>query len=187
MIRSLDKNHLISLGNEGTKGSEEDMNLYEAIHADPNVDYMTIHIWPKNWSWIDITKVPESVDAAIVNTNEYINDHWTIAKKLNKPLVIEEFGYPRDNHHYTLDDPTTARDTFYANIFEQVVASSKEHGQLAGCNFWTWGGFGRSTHEFWQPLDDYVGDPSQEEQGLNSVFDTDATINIIKEYTKQVK
>ena len=57
LIRSLDSNHLISIGNEGLMGSEGDMNLYEEIHADPNVDYLTIHIWPKNWSWIDITTV----------------------------------------------------------------------------------------------------------------------------------
>ncbi|MDR0834154.1 MAG: cellulase family glycosylhydrolase [Candidatus Symbiothrix sp.] len=186
LIRSLDQNHLISLGNEGTKGTEEDMTLYETIHQDTNVDYLTIHIWPKNWSWIDITKLTESVDTAIVLTNDYIQSHLAIAEKLNKPLVIEEFGYPRDNHNYTLDDPTTARDKFYSNIFQQVVQSAQENGQLAGCNFWTWGGFGRPTHEFWQPWDDYVGDPSQEEQGLNSVFDTDATIKRIKQYNKQI-
>jgi mannan endo-1,4-beta-mannosidase len=103
-----------------------------------------------------------------------------IAEKLNKPLVIEEFGYPRDNHEYTLNSPTAARDKYYANIFEQVLASSKEGGRLAGCNFWTWGGFGRPAHLYWQPWDDYLGDPSQEEQGLNSVFDTDATVKLIK-------
>jgi len=186
LIRSLDKNHLISLGNEGTMGSEYDMKLYEEIHADKNVDYMTIHIWPKNWSWIDITNIPGSLDSALVKTDRYISEHMEIAKKLNKPMVIEEFGFPRDNHKYTLDDPVTVRDKYYASVFSQVVTSSKEKGLLAGCNFWTWGGFGRPAHEFWKPWDDYVGDPSQEEQGLNSVFDTDSTIQIIKEYSKKI-
>ncbi len=187
LIRSLDSNHLVSIGNEGTKGSEEDMNLYEQIHADPNVDYMTIHIWPKNWSWIDIANIPGSVDTAIVTSNKYIDEHMAIAKKYNKAMVIEEFGFPRDNHKYSLDDPTTARDKYYANIFKQVVEASKNNSLLAGCNFWAWGGFGRPAHEFWQPWDDYVGDPSQEEQGLNSVFDTDSTIKVIKEYSDQLK
>ncbi len=187
LIRSLDPNHLISTGNEGLMGSEGDMKLYEDMHADPNVDYLTIHIWPKNWRWIDITKIKESVDTAIVKTNQYITDHIAIAKKLNKPITIEEFGFPRDNHKYTLDDPVTARDEYYSNIFKQVVASTKEKGNLAGCNFWAWGGFGRPAHEFWKPWDDYVGDPSQEEQGLNSVFDTDSTIKVIKNYADQLK
>ncbi|MDR1707757.1 MAG: cellulase family glycosylhydrolase [Prevotella sp.] len=187
LIRSLDPNHLISTGNEGLMGSEGDMKLFEDIHADPNVDYLTIHIWPKNWRWIDITKIEESVDTAIVKTNQYITDHLAIAKKLNKPITIEEFGFPRDNHKYTLDDPVTARDKYYTNIFTQVVASAKEKGNLAGCNFWAWGGFGRPVHEFWKPWDDYVGDPSQEEQGLNSVFDTDSTIKVISTYADQLK
>jgi len=187
LIRSLDTNHLISIGNEGTMGSEEDMQLFEDIHADPNVDYLTIHIWPKNWSWIDITKIRESVDTAIIRTNNYIDEHMVIAKKLNKPITIEEFGFPRDNHKYTLDDPVTARDKYYANIFSQVVEASKEKGNLAGCNFWAWGGFGRPAHEFWKPWDDYVGDPAQEEQGLNSVFDTDSTIGVIRKFAGQLE
>ncbi len=186
LIRSLDPNHLISLGNEGTKGCEEDMSLFEQINSDPNVDYLTIHIWPKNWSWIDPAQVVASVDTAIVETDKYIDNHLAIAKKLNKPIVIEEFGYPRDNHKYTLDDTTAARDTYYSNIFSKIISSKENNGLIAGCNFWTWGGFGRPAHTFWEPWDDYVGDPSQEEQGLNSVFDTDTTIKIIKSYTQKL-
>lgn len=185
-IRSLDPNHLISLGNEGTKGCEEDMSLFEQINSDTNVDYLTIHIWPKNWSWVDPTQVVASVDTAIAETDKYIDNHLAIAKKLNKPMVIEEFGYPRDNHKYTLDDTTAARDKYYSNIFSKIISSKENNGLIAGCNFWTWGGFGRPAHTFWEPWDDYVGDPSQEEQGLNSVFDTDTTIKIIKSYTQKL-
>lgn len=186
LIRSLDTNHLISIGNEGLMGSEGDMKMYEEIHADANVDYLTIHIWPKNWSWIDIKNIPQSVDSAIAKTNRYIALHTAVAQKLKKPITIEEFGYPRDNHKYTLDDPTTGRDKYYANIFTQVAEASGNGSVLAGCNFWAWGGFGRPAHEYWKPWDDYVGDPSQEEQGLNSVFDTDTTIKIIKTYTEKI-
>lgn len=186
LMKSLDPNHLISIGNEGTMGCEEDINLFEEIHTDPNVDYLTIHIWPKNWSWIDITKIPESVDIAIEKTNEYLDAHLAIAKKLNKAITIEEFGFPRDNHKYTLDDPVTARDRYYENIFAHIAKASEENGSLAGCNFWAWGGFGRPTHEFWKSGDDYLGDPAQEEQGLNSVFDTDSTIGLIKKYTNKL-
>lgn len=187
LIRSIDPNHLISIGNEGIMGSEGDMNLFEEINSDPNVDYITMHIWPKNWSWIDVENIPESVDAAIAKTNEYINEHLVIAKKLNKPVVIEEFGFPRDNHKYTLDDPVSARDKYYENIFTQVVVSSQDENLLAGCNFWAWGGLGRPIHEFWEPWDDYLGDPAQEEQGLNSVFDADSTVNLIADFAKQLK
>jgi mannan endo-1,4-beta-mannosidase len=187
LIRSLDTNHLITIGNEGTMGSEDDLEMYEKIHADPNVDYITIHIWPKNWSWINSTDVQGSVDVAIEKTNEYLNMHLEIAKKLNKPMTVEEFGFPRDHHLYTLDDSTTARDRYYENIFHQVLTASKTKGFLAGCNFWAWGGFGRPSHEYWKPWDDYVGDPSQEEQGLNSVFDVDSTIELINKFTNKLE
>lgn len=187
LMRSLDANHLISIGNEGFMGCEGDWNLVEEINSDPNVDYMTIHIWPKNWSWIDIKKIPESVEDATVKTNIYINRHLDIAKKLEKPLVIEEFGFPRDNHRYKPDDTVIARDRYYANIFSGIIKSAKEKGNLSGCNFWAWGGQGRAKHEFWTDGDDYLGDPAQEEQGLNSVFDLDPTIGVIKSFTKQLK
>ena len=186
LIRSLDANHLISIGSEGSAGTEGDFELYEKIHSDPNVDYLTMHVWPKNWGWIDIKKIPESVDVAIEKTNAYMAKHIELAKKLNKPITMEEFGFPRDNHKYTLDDPVTARDKYYANVFSQIVAASKENGNFAGCNFWAWGGLGRPANEFWKPWDDYVGDPAQEEQGLNSVFDTDSTIKLIKECVKEL-
>jgi len=50
-IKSLDKNHMVSIGSEGQWGCENDMSLFEKIHSDKNVDYLTMHIWPKNWSW----------------------------------------------------------------------------------------------------------------------------------------
>ena len=52
MIKTKDKNHLVTIGHEGYIGTE-DLKLYEEIHADKNIDYLTIHIWPKNWGWFD--------------------------------------------------------------------------------------------------------------------------------------
>ncbi|MDR1737597.1 MAG: cellulase family glycosylhydrolase [Candidatus Symbiothrix sp.] len=182
LIRSLDANHLISLGSEGVIGCELDTALFETIHSDPNVDYITMHIWPKNWNWIDSKNVVGTLDAGIAATDKYIEQHLHFARKLNKPLVIEEFGYPRDNHLFVLDDPTTARDRYYAHILQRVRQSASENDVLAGSNFWAWGGYARPAHEWWQPWDDYTGDPAQEEQGLNAVFDTDSTMIIIKNH-----
>ena len=50
LIRSLDKNHLISIGSEGKWGCENELDCWERICADRNVDYCNIHLWPYNWS-----------------------------------------------------------------------------------------------------------------------------------------
>ncbi len=44
LIRSLDKNHLISIGSEGKWGCEGELNCWERICADKNVDYCNIHL-----------------------------------------------------------------------------------------------------------------------------------------------
>ena len=55
--------------------------------------------------------------------------------------------------------------------------------------FWAWGGFAGQNpdHVFWEKGDDYTGDPAQEQQGLNSVFATDSTIEIIKAENRKLQ
>ena len=182
LIRSLDKNHLISIGSEGIWGCEMDADLYEKICADPNIDYMNAHVWPYNWSWADKDSLAENVERACRNTAEYIHRHTAIAERLKKPLVIEEFGYPRDGFAFLPGSPTLGRDRYYDFVFSLI----KSESTVCGCNFWGWGGEARPTHEQWQVGDDYCGDPAQEQQGLNSVFLCDTTtLNIITKNTKR--
>ncbi|MDZ7614625.1 MAG: cellulase family glycosylhydrolase [Flavobacteriaceae bacterium] len=189
LIKSLDKKHLVTTGSEGQMGSEGDMDLFKRIHSGTEIDYLTIHIWPKNWSWIKADAIPQTLENAINKTNEYISNHAALAQSLNKPMVIEEFGLPRDEHKFSVESPTTNRDRYYSNIFEKVLVSAKENGNIAGANFWAYGGLARpnKTRVFWKPGDDLMGDPGQEEQGLNSVFDTDTTMRIVKEFNQKIQ
>ena len=175
LIRSLDKNHLISVGSEGSWGCENDYDSYARICADKNIDYCNIHLWPYNWGWAKPDSLVEHLPRACQNTKDYIDRHLAICDSLNKPLVMEEFGYPRDGFKFTLDTPTRGRDGYYKYVFSLVADNAEQGGKFAGCNFWGWGGFARPQHEQWQVGDDYTGDPAQEAQGLNSVFVTDTT------------
>jgi len=182
LIRSLDPNHLISTGSEGKHGCEEDIALFEKVHANTNIDYMNIHIWPYNWGWAPKDSLQENLEKACTNTQAYIDEHLNIAKKYQKPLVLEEFGYPRDSFQFGKNISTHARDGYYKCIFDLIVKHATHQSLLAGCNFWGWGGLAvpSSEHVFWQSGDDYTGDPAQEEQGLNSVFASDSsTISLI--------
>ena len=182
LIRSFDKNHLISVGSEGKWGCEGDLECYERICADKNIDYCNVHLWPYNWSWARKDHLIEDLDISCKNTKEYIDEHLAICARLNKPLVMEEFGYPRDGFVFDLHTPTQGRDGYYKYVFSLVADNAEIGGYFAGCNFWGWGGFAQPKHVQWQVGDDYTGDPAQEQQGLNSVFVSDvSTLNIVKE------
>lgn len=188
-IKSLDPNHMVSSGSEGSWGCEMDMNLFEKIHADPNINYLNIHIWPYNWSWVKADSLKELLPRAKENTKKYIDDHMVIAQKYSKPIVLEEFGFPRDGFSFSKEAPTTARDEYYRYVFDLIRQDRESGGLFAGCNFWAWGGFAGQNpgHVFWEKGDDYTGDPAQEQQGLNSVFATDSTIEIIKAENRKLQ
>lgn len=189
LIRELDPNHLISTGSEGYQGTEGDIQLWELIHSYQNIDYMTIHIWPYNWGWAKKDDLKGTLDYSIEQTDIYIQQHVAIAERHCKPVVIEEFGFPRDEFLFTTEAPTTSRDKYYASVFNKVLEHSKKKGALAGCNFWAWGGLAKKNpeHTFWAKGDDYMGDPAQEEQGLYSVFQSDKTTNMVKRFNKEIR
>ena len=187
-IKSLDPHHMVSTGSEGKWGCEGDVAMCERIHANANVDYLTFHLWPLNWSWITEQTVVEDLPAAKEGTKEYIDLHVDMAERIGKPVVMEEFGYPRDGFLFDKGTPVTARDAFYSYVFDLVAEDAQQDGAFAGCNFWGWGGFAEPDHENWQAGDDYCGDPAQEQQGLNSVFASDAsTMAIITEAVGKIR
>lgn len=177
-IKSLDGRHLVTIGHEGRIGTES-IELYEEIHNDPNIDYLTIHIWPKNWGWFENGKLAEGFPNAVEDSVDYIAENAAVAARLHKPLVIEEFGLPRDSQAFDPASSTKLRDRY----FDKVLSFVRSDPRIAGANFWAFGGTARANtgQPFWKPGDEFTGDPPMEEQGLNSVFDTDrSTWRVIK-------
>jgi mannan endo-1,4-beta-mannosidase len=185
LIRSLDPHHLISVGSEGLWGCEGDIDTYEKICADKNIDYCNVHLWPYNWGWAKQDSLQENLPRAKANTKAYIDQHIAVCRRLGKPLVMEEFGYPRDNFSFSLGSTTHARDSYYRYVFSLIAQEARRQGVFAGCNFWGWGGDAKPMHVNWQVGDDYCGDPAQEQQGLNSVFASDkSTLKVIRDWRK---
>lgn len=188
LIRSLDANHLVSIGSEGSWGCENDYGVYERICADKNIDYCNIHLWPYNWGWARADHLVEDLAVSCRNTKDYIDRHLAICARLSKPLVMEEFGYPRDGFSFSLSSTTEGRDGYYKYVFSFVGDNAEKGGYFAGCNFWGWGGFAKPRHEQWEVGDDYTGDPAQEAQGLNSVFVTDTTtLQVVKAEVERMR
>ncbi|HEY6079354.1 MAG TPA: cellulase family glycosylhydrolase [Polyangiaceae bacterium] len=89
-VKSLDPNHLVSVGDEGflNQGGEhwtyrgQDGVDHRALTALPNVDFGTFHLYPEHWG------MPPSSD------ERWISDHLRIARELGKPTLLEEYGSP---------------------------------------------------------------------------------------------
>lgn len=185
LIRRLDKVHLISIGHEGRIGTES-LEIFEEIHDHPNIDYLTIHIWPKNWAWFENGKMAEQFAKAETMTRDYIAEHAAVARRLNKPLVIEEFGLPRDGQSIDINAKTKLRDRYFRTVFSYIKAEPF----VAGANFWAFGGTARPIkgQAFIRSGDEYTGDPPMEEQGLYSVFSSDkTTLKAIRRAARRIR
>lgn len=183
-IKATGAKQLVTIGHEGWIGTQ-DLKLFETIHAEKSVDYLTIHIWPKNWGWFENGRMADRFDQIDAKTAQYVQENLEVAKRLNKPLVIEEFGLPRDGQSFDPFATTRSRDKYFEGIFGLV----KKIPEIGGANFWAFGGTARPIkgQPFWKAGDEYMGDPPMEEQGLNSVFTTDrSTWAIIHVASKRI-
>jgi len=190
VIKTADKNHLVCTGSEGKAGSADDIAIYERTHNNPKIDYLTMHIWPKNWSWYNHAKAKETLPIAIAKTLDYIDEHIAVAQRLGKPIVLEEFGLPREGESLDRKSSTADRDALYKAIFERLAVSVKAKQAFAALNFWGYGGTGANnpTNGKWQKGDAFTADPPQEPQGLNTVFSTDvATLKLIKDFNTKIR
>jgi mannan endo-1,4-beta-mannosidase len=161
--------------------------VYRTAHADAHIDYLTFHLWPYNWRWFD----PSRPDATLPGTRErsraYVERHGALARRLGKPIVLEEFGLTRDRGAVEAGTPTVARDGFFSFISEVLLGEMRSGSPLAGSNFWTWGGEGHAPPAVvpGESAASAPGDPPHEPQGLNSVYDTDiSTLAVVQEHAR---
>lgn len=87
-IKSLDPNHMVSVGDEGflDGGGEHwaykanDGVDHEALTALPGIDFGTYHSYPEDWG------------ATLAWGDRWIVDHERVARRLGKPTMLEEYG-----------------------------------------------------------------------------------------------
>ncbi|MEP6907662.1 MAG: mannanase [Pseudoxanthomonas sp.] len=188
-IHGLAPKQLVSTGSEGAMGSLGDIGLYVQAHQSPNVDYLTFHLWPSNWDWIDQEDPAARLESGLKTSLAYINQHINVAGRMGKPIVLSEFGLNRDKGGFSPESAVTARDHFYQSIYNRILQRMQAGDAIAGTNFWAWGGRGRTSNAdwMWKAGDPFTGDPPQEAQGLFSLFDSDAsTLRIVSEHGRAV-
>jgi mannan endo-1,4-beta-mannosidase len=87
-VKSLDPNHLVSVGDEGFLDGGGQHWAYDAkdgvdhaaLTALPSVDFGTFHLYPEDWA------TPPGFD------EKWILDHLQVARDLGKPTLLEEYG-----------------------------------------------------------------------------------------------
>ena len=183
LIRKLDKNHLICIGNEGILDNLVG-STYKKTAALKNINYLTVHLWPENWGWYAPKNPDESFETTRRKSIAYLKKNAEVSKSVLKPIVLEEFGLARDGGSYEASAAVNMRNKFYQFLYETTLGNP--NSPYRGMNFWAIGGEGRprQPETFWQAGDDYIGDPPHEKQGWYSVYFTDSTTF---EWLKKVK
>ena len=87
-IKSLDQNHMVSVGDEGFLNGGGDHWAYkandgvdnQAVTSVAGIDFGTFHLYPEDWG----TKLEWG--------EKWIIDHLRVAREVGKPTVLEEYG-----------------------------------------------------------------------------------------------
>jgi len=158
-VKSIDKNHLVTTGCEGfyTNTNKYDWKLngseggdFIRNHSIPTVDIVSFHLWPCSNSYC----------MNLEEVDQWMKMHADDAKKLNKPLILFEYGEYRGYNGDTIE-----RD----KLFNLVLSKTKEYG-LAGANFWF------LLHDGYKQYDDGSGVYYPEDK---------STVKIIESYYKK--
>ncbi len=188
LIKSLGPGQLVTTGSEGETPSP----FYAGLdlvkdHQSPAIDFICFHMWAANWGWVHKETLAADFPAALARAKTYVNEHATRAAKVGKPILLEEFGFPRDHHSFDPAAPTTLRDRYFQEVYAQV-RSLIPTTPMAGIMPWAWAGDSRPPRpgQLWKPGDPFVGDPPHEEQGWYSIYDKDTTMKLIADWSKQL-
>jgi len=142
-IRSIDKNHMITVGEDGFYSSEFSNENYMkmnpgewannqgqdfiANHKGKDISYAAIHIWPDDWNHREVRF-----------QHDWILQHiFDAENKLKKPFVIEEFGKTRE-----AGESFDRRNRFLETAFMDAETNVLKGGAVAGTSFWNWYGRG---------------------------------------------
>lgn len=162
-VKSIDPNHLVSLGDEGFFKREDSNWAYNGTSGVDwernltidSIDYGTFHLYPDHWG--------DEFENPIKAGNKWIVEHAKAADIIGKPVVLEEYGVRRGIIHN--------RDYVYS----EWLATAYEEG-IDGTQFWILTGI--DTGE------------SADEQGMYPDYDgfrvvngDNVTANLLKEHS----
>jgi mannan endo-1,4-beta-mannosidase len=127
-------------------------------HRSRDISFATTHVWPDNWlGFADFSPVNSNQAFDYANGTEVWREkldylmHWIQAHiddgvRLNKPIIIEEFGkIIPSSYVYSsgllqpgewVQGDLRVRNRFFQAVYDLMEASALKGGPVAGSNFW---------------------------------------------------
>eukprot|EP01026_Neomeris_dumetosa_P020248 TRINITY_DN1815_c0_g1_i1.p1 TRINITY_DN1815_c0_g1~~TRINITY_DN1815_c0_g1_i1.p1 ORF type:complete len:437 (+),score=53.99 TRINITY_DN1815_c0_g1_i1:269-1579(+) len=144
-LKTLDPNHMVTVGEEGFYGwnsGKEHVNPdawkgkwgnwamksgqdFVRNHEGDAIDFAGIHIWVDDWT---ISQDGPKFFA------QWIDEHMDDARKMNKPLVIEEFGKVTWSDYNMPHE----RDPYFHLAYQKLIDSISLNDVLQGVLWWEW-------------------------------------------------
>ena len=142
-VRSIDTRHMLTIGEEGFYSSSTAQRIQynpgtwaqnsgqDFIRDHGGVSYASIHIWPSTWQSHDDMSSKFTVE-------RWISSHMDDARDvLQKPLLIEEFGYPiSSSYARRANDIQNLRAPIVELVYAHVNQSIHEGNSLQGSLLW---------------------------------------------------
>ncbi len=166
-IRSIDPNHLISVGDEGFFANGTSSHYdgadgvdHVALLAVKHIDFGTYHLYPETWghrtSW----------------ASKWIEDHIEAARSAGKPTLLEEYGIvARRNADGVITDDARRRKAY--SRWHDLVGKRGGNGAL----FWMLAGIddeGDAQHGMYPDYDHF------------DLYATDAVAGLVKEFASTI-
>ncbi|CAL5208750.1 unnamed protein product [Lathyrus oleraceus] len=139
-VKSIDRNHLLNIGNEGFYGetvpirkqlNPVSINLgtdFIKNNQIPQIDFATFHVYDDRWL------VNKTERAKSVYVDKWIVAHLKDADTLlRKPIILAEFGKSsRESPGYNI----AKKDNYFKKIYNAISTGATSGGSCAGGIFW---------------------------------------------------
>jgi mannan endo-1,4-beta-mannosidase len=189
LVKSMAPEQLVATGSEGETPDPERAGLdVLRNHESRYIDFVTCHIWAQNWGWARPESLAADLPSSLQRAERYLRHHADLAKMLGKPILLEEFGFPRDEAAYAPQSRTMLRDQYFGGLYA-LVNDMLDCTTIAGIAPWSWAGFSVPARpgQLWRPGDPLTGDPPHEMQGWYSVYANDSAMTLVRDWSTKLR
>ena len=149
-VKKEDPNHMVSIGDEGlfnyAKGDEdlpENANLntfiwnggegtdFTKMLALDTVDFATPHLYVYDWQLHSSRDSSGNTVDTMELVDTWIKHHAEVAHELNKPIIMEEFGWSATKEGQATNGSIPGMEEFYKQVFSMI-----EKYDYAGSTVW---------------------------------------------------